>query len=380
MSPNSKKEYAESIRQSYLKATKNEKTKILNEFCKICGYHRKYAIRLMGFTRQKPSQIHKRGRKKKYDDPLIFRVLFDLWIKTNLPCSKRLKAIIPIWLPFYPYEIPEKIAINLYSISAATIDRVMKPERARYQKQGLSTTKPGSLIKKQIPIATNQWDESRPGFLEVDSVAHCGTSAGGSFVLTINCVDIATTWTEQNAVWGKGETGVLKALVNIENKIPFPLLGFDCDNGSEFLNWHIVRHYLKRKNPVHFTRSRPYYKNDNAHIEEKNWTHVRQFIGYQRFDKFELVDLLNDLYDNEWRLYLNFFIPSVKLIEKYRVGSKTKKKYDPPKTPFQRVIESPCVSEEQKENLSSLCRTLNPFELQKTVRRKIIQILKLAGL
>lgn len=379
MSPSSKKEYAESIRQRYSKAAKSEKTKILNEFCNTCGYHRKYAIRILGLKKQRPSQVHKRGRKKKYDDPFIFKVLFDLWVKTNLPCSKRLKAIIPIWMPFYPYDIPEKIARNLYSISAATIDRVMKPVRARYQKQGLSTTKPGSLIKKQIPIATNQWDESRPGFLEVDSVAHCGTSAGGSFVLTINCVDIATTWTEQNAVWGKGEAGVLKALVNIENKIPFPLLGFDCDNGSEFLNWHIVRHYRKRKNPVHFTRSRPYYKNDNAHIEEKNWTHVRQFIGYQRFDKIELVDLLNDLYDNEWRLYLNFFIPSVKLIEKSRVGSKTKKKYDPPKTPFQRVIESPCVSEEQKENLRSLCRTLNPFELQKTVRRKIVQILKLAG-
>jgi len=378
MSPSSKKEYAESIRQRYSKVEKSEKTKILNEFCKTCGYHRKYAIRILGLKKQKPSQIHKRGRKKKYDDPIIFEVLFDLWIKTNLPCSKRLKAIIPIWLPHYPYEIPDKIASDLCSISAATIDRVMKPERARHQKTGLSTTKPGSLIKKQIPIATNQWDETRPGFLEADSVAHCGTSAGGSFVLTINCVDIATTWTEQNAVWGKGETGVLKALVNIENKIPFPLLGFDCDNGSEFLNWHIVRHYLKRKNPVHFTRSRPYYKNDNAHIEEKNWTHVRQFLGYQRFEKLELVDLLNDLYDNEWRLYLNFFLPSVKLIAKSRIGSKTKKKYDPPKTPFQRVIESPFVSEEQKDNLSALYRTLNPFELQTKVRRKITQIQKLA--
>ena len=157
-------------------------------------------------------------------------------------------------------------------------------------------------------------------------------------------------------------------------------MGFDCDNGSEFLNWHIAKHYLKRKNPVRFTRSRPYFKNDNAHIEEKNWTHIRQFLGYQRFDKVEIVDLLNDLYDNEWRLFFNFFMPSVKLLTKSRVGSKIKKKYDSPKTPFQRVIESPLVSDERKDCLEKVYRTLNPFELQKSVHSKIAQILKLAML
>jgi len=254
----------------------------------------------------------------------------------------------------------------------------MKHDRFRFRKLGLSTTKPGSLLKKHIPIAKDQWDESRPGFLEVDSVAHCGSSAGGSFALTINCVDIATTWTEQAAVWGKGETGVLNALTNIENRIPFKLLGFDCDNGSEFLNWHILHHYKNRKTPVHFTRSRPYFKNDNAHIEEKNWTHVRQYLGYQRFDKIELIALLNDLFETEWRLYFNFFIPSVKLIDKIRDGSKIKKKYDPPRTPFQRVLESPAIPEEHKAKLKTLFSTLNPIQLRNTMHTKITQIQKMA--
>jgi len=371
MSPGSKKEYANNIRSRYSESDKKQKTNILNEFCATCNYNRKYAIRLLNNISSKPSQIKKRGRKKRYTNESLFFILYQLWVKTNLPCSKRLKAIIPIWLPHYPYDIPEDVYQDLLSISAATIDRLMKSKRGNQHKQGLSTTKPGSLIKKHIPIATNQWDESRPGFIEVDSVAHCGSSMGGSFVLTINCVDIATTWTEQFAVWGKGERGVLNALVNIENRLPFPLLGFDCDNGSEFLNWHIVKHYKNRKNPVQFTRSRAYYKNDNAHIEEKNWTHIRQYLGYQRFDKIELLDLLNDIYSNEWRLYFNFFIPSVKLIEKNRIGSRTVKKYDSPKTPFQRVIDSPLITDEKKEMLSSIYQRLNPFDLQSCMNAKI---------
>jgi len=381
MSPASKREYAESIKSRYHKANRDNKTKILDEFCSICGYNRKYAIRLLSDRRKKAfTKSLRRGRKKKYTHHQILPILFDLWTKTNLPCSKRLKAIIPLWLPFYPYDIDEEAYYDLLTISPATIDRLMKPNRSKYQKAGLSTTRPGSLIKKHIPIATNQWDESRPGFLEADSVAHCGTSMGGSFVFTINCVDIATTWTEQFAVWGKGEKGVVNALVNIENRLPFELLGFDCDNGSEFLNWHIVRHFLKRKKPVHFTRSRAYYKNDNAHIEEKNWTHIRQYLGYQRFDKIELIDLLNDLYCNEWRLYFNFFIPSVKLTAKNRIGAKTLKIYDKPKTPFQRVLDSPLIQPNQKVELQNIFETLNPFELQKSMKQKIAKVIETAKL
>ncbi len=380
MSPSTRKEYTENIRQRYKKAEKKQKSRILDEFCKTCHYNRKYAIRLLNQKNARATTNHsKRGRKKKYTHYMIFDVLFHIWTLTNLPCSKRLKAMLPIWLPHYPVEIPENVYNDLISISAATIDRIMKPNRAKYQKSGLSTTKPGSIIKKQIPIATNQWDESRPGFIEADTVAHCGSSMAGAFTFTINCVDIATAWTEQFAVWGKGERGVLNGIENIENRLPFPILGFDCDNGSEFLNWHIVRHFLNRKKPVKFTRSRAYYKNDNAHIEEKNWTHIRQYLGYQRFDNIELVDLLNDVYSSEWRLYFNFFIPSVKLVDKIRKGAKTIKKYDPPKTPYQRILESPFIADEQKKELSALYETLNPFILQKSMKTKIRRILKIVN-
>ncbi len=354
MSPTSRREYTECIKPRYKISPKNQKSLILDEFCKNCGYNRKYAIRLLNQTKRDWFNCKKRGRKKKYTNELIFKILFDLWIKTNLPCSKRLKVIISLWLPYYPYEIPEDVYHDLCRISPATIDRLFKHKRARYKKTGLSTTKPGTLIKRHIPIKTNQWDQSQPGFLEVDSVAHCGTSTAGSFVYTINCVDIATGYAEQYAVWGKGERGVINGIVNIENRLPFPLLGFDCDNGSEFLNWHLVRYFSNRKHPVMFTRSRSYYKNDNAHIEEKNWTHIRQYLGYQRFDKIELVNMLNDLFSTQWRMYFNFFIPSVKLVEKYRDGSKSIKKYDQPKTPFQRLLASPMVNNTQKSSQNYL--------------------------
>jgi len=175
------------------------------------------------------------------------------------------------------------------SLSSATIDRLMAPMRGKARKYGLCTTKPGSLLKQHIPIATYQWDKTRPGFLEADTIAYYGTSTEGMFVFTVNCVDIATGWREQRAVWGKGEKGVLEALKDIEQKLPFLILGFDCDNGSEFLNWHLHKYFTKRKNPVSYTRSRPYHKNDIAHVEEKNWTIARQYIGYQRLEKPHLA-------------------------------------------------------------------------------------------
>jgi hypothetical protein len=308
-------------------------------------------------------------------------VLNTLWRAANLPCSKRLKAIIPLWLPFVEFELPEEIEHHLYTISAATIDRLMKPWRAKDHKRGLATTKPGALVKNHIAVKTNQWDETRPGFVEVDTVAHCGASTAGMFVYTIDCVDIATGWTEQRAVWGKGERGVVEAVRSIEAALPFPLLGFDSDNGSEFLNWHLYRYLTQqRQKPVQFTRSRPYHKNDNAHVENKNWTHVRQFLGYERFDKPELVDMLNQLYTTEWRHLLNYFLPSVKLLAKERVGSKIIKKYDAPQTPVQRLLDSTQTAESTKQLLRAQLQVLNPFQLQQQVVHKIQAILKKANL
>ena len=255
------------------------------------------------------------------------------------------------------------------------VDRLLKRQRATHQKCGLATTKPGSILKHHIPIKTNQWDETKPGFLEADTVAHCGASTAGMFVFTVNCVDIATGWTEQRAVWGKGERGVLEAVKAIEQALPFPLLGFDCDNGAEFLNWHLQRYLTARRRPVQYTRSRPYHKNDNAHVEGKNWTHVRQYLGYGRFDRHELTLQLNELYTAEWRLFFNFFLPSVKLKEKSRHGAKIIKKHDHPKTPLERMLQSPEVSEQTKQTLREQFQGLNPFQLQQQILEKIKRIL-----
>lgn len=379
MSHHSKLEYLNEIKNRYKNSTKSEKQKILDEFCTVCGYNRKYAIQLLNSTKKTTkNNLSNRGRKKQYDHPAILEIIKYIWIKTNLPCSKRLKVIIALWFPYceHTFSLSEQTKAKILNISAATIDRLLKPYRSQFRKKGLSTTKPGSILKKHIPIKTNQWDESRPGFVEADTVAHCGTSTEGMFVCTINCVDIATSWTEQRAIWGKGETGVIDAIKNIEHNLPFELKGFDCDNGSEFLNWHLFRHFTNRKQPVQFTRSRAYHKNDNAHIEEKNWTHIRQYLGYQRFDKNMLVDMLNKLYIKEWNLYFNFFIPSVKLVEKYRDGSKMIKKYDKPKTPYQRILESTDISNVVKNKLTRCFEALNPIELQEKMANKIKAIIK----
>lgn len=378
MSPRSKSEYREAVHLRYKSATRYEKTAILDEFCATCGCHRKHAIRVLrGFKRFTRAKVKKRGKPSAYQKEAIIKPLKEIWLAANLPCSKRLKPMLPIWLPGYVElfgELSPNVSQALLKISAPTIDRILKPTRIHYTKRGRSTTKPGTLLRKQIPIKTNQWDESRPGFLEADTVAHCGDSTSGMYANTLDFVDIATGWTEQRAVWGKGETGVLEQIKNIETNLPFPLLGFDCDNGSEFLNYHLMRHFTERKQPVQFTRSRAYHKDDNAHIEQKNWTHIRQWLGYDRLDHPKVVPLLNNLYANEWKLFHNFFCPSVKLIAKERSGSKTTKRHDSPKTPCQRIIESPYIQEAVKRSLIKQLEKLNPFLLRKIMDKKLKRI------
>lgn len=319
MSPRSKEEYTEAIFKRYKKASKAIKSKILDEFCATTGYHRKSAIkRLRSYTCFVKPQPKKRGPKPLYPPEIILKPLKRIWLAANLPGSKRLKVIIPLWLPGYIQDdgpVSPEIQKKLLAISPPTMDRLLQPTKVHYKGRGRSTTKPGTLLKNQIPIKTNQWDESRPGFLEADTVAHCGQSLAG--------IDIATGWTEQRAVWGKGETGVLEPIKDIEQSLPFPLLGFDSDNGSEFLNHHLIRHFSQRNRPIHFTRSRAYHQDDNAHVEQKNWTHVRPWLGYDRLDNPQVVPLLNQLYSQDGRWFHNFFSPSVKLISKERVASKT---------------------------------------------------------
>jgi hypothetical protein len=378
MSPRSKKEYLKAIYLRYKYVSRREKSTILDEFCLNCGYHRKHAIRLLkNFKRFAKPKYKKRGKPSVYNKPSIIEPLERIWFAANLPCSKRLKVVLSLWLPSYEREfgrLPLFVVKALLKISSSTIDRLLKSTRIKYKKRGRSTTKPGTLLRKQIPIKTNQWDEKSPGFMEADTVAHCGDSLMGMFVYTIDFVDIATGWTEQRAVWGKGESGVLEQIKNVEDCLPFPLRGFDSDNGCEFLNHHLFRHFTQRKQPVQFTRSRPYHKDDNAHIEQKNWTHVRQWFGYHRLDNPVVVPLLNQLYTSEWRLYHNFFCPSVKLISKKLIGAKTIKCYDKPKTPYQRVLESKTVLPSVKRKLKEQFKGLNPFKLRKSIEKSLKRI------
>lgn len=258
MSNSAKKEYLAEIRKRYFTATKSEKTLMLDELCAVCRFNRKYAIRLI--SKKQTTYNKKKGRPKKYHSQAILWFLKDLWRLTNLACAERLKAAIPLWLPHYHLHssnhLSEKDVKLLLEISPSTIKRLLRRLKSKYKKFGLSTTKPGSLLKKQVPIKLNQWDESRPGFIEADTVAHCGSSVSGQFVYTLNVVDIATGWTEQRALWGKGKRGVFDALKNIRRSLPFKVLGFDCDNGGELLNYMLLEYFTNQKNPVQYTRPR----------------------------------------------------------------------------------------------------------------------------
>ncbi|MDH4163348.1 MAG: integrase [Nitrospirota bacterium] len=379
MSPRSKREYLDAIVVRYRRAARKVKTAILSEFCTTCNYHRKHALRLLSTAQrfQKPKK-QPRGRKPVYRSSELLVPLTRIWKAAYMPCSKRLTSIIPFWLPGYAKTygpLPLPVVKALLRISPTTIDRMLKPVRAKHQFHGRATTKPGTLLKQHIPVKVNQWDEKRPGFLEADSVAHCGASTEGVYASTIDCVDIATGWTEQRAVWGKGYQPVIDQIQDIEKSLPFPILGFDSDNGGEFLNYHLLRYLTEgRKHPIQFTRSREYKKDDNAHVEQKNWTHVRQWLGYDRLDDPKIVPLMNALYKTEWRLFHNVFCPSVKLLSKERIASKTIKRYDKPKTPYQRISESPDIPQETKDQLTDKFNTLNPFELRKAMEEKLKRI------
>jgi hypothetical protein len=266
----------------------------------------------------------------------------------------------------------------ILKISATTIGRILKHHRSKFGKLGLATTKPGTLLKKQVPVKTGQWDESIPGYVEADTVAHCGDNVAGTFVYTVNMVDIATGWTIQRAIWGKGQRSCFEALRTMEQTLPFRLRGFDCDNGGEFLNHHLREYFCERKNPVEYTRSRPYMKNDNAHIEQKNWTNVRQILGYMRFDRSQLVDMINDLYSNELYLLSNFFIASFKLIEKHRDGARIIKKHDSPKTPYDRLMASGSLPAYKKSELKKQLKSCNPYVLHDQIISKVKRILNYA--
>ena len=380
MGGDSRREYVAAIRQRYLQASRVQKGLILGEFCAVCGYHRKHAIRLLNQRKRGPTK--RPGRKPVYRSRELLRALKRIWLASDQMCSKRLVAAIPLWLPFYEqtYEkLSGETENQLLSISAATIDRLLAPTRARTRPKGLGGTKPGSLLRNQIPIRTHNWDISQPGFVEADTVAHCGNSLAGDFIWSLTLTDIHTGWTECRATWNNGATGVIKQIKNIQANLPFELQGFDCDNGSEFLNHHLLRYFTEHKPRIKFTRSRPYKKNDNAHVEQKNWSYVRQLLGYDRLDNPKLVEMINRLYANQWSLIQNHFCPTFKLIQKKRINSKYYKTYENPRTPYRRLIESQHISEISKTALRKQHQVLDPFKLKQQINRQLKAIFKLVS-
>jgi len=379
MSLSTKKELVKKTKERYLKANKETKTKILNELCENTELNRNYLIQILSakIDLDYVNPIN-RKRREKYDGWVITK-LKKIWEIFDYPCGQNLVPMLPEYIEvlekFKEIDFSSEIKEKLLTISSSTTDRRLQRSKRIKKKKVFSTTKPGSMLKKQIPIKTSSWDEKRAGYGELDLVAHCGNSATGEFINSLTFVDIATGWTESMAVMGKAQSRVKIGLNNIERRLPFPLKGIDPDNGSEFINWQLYRHCAEKN--IEFTRGRPYKKNDNAHIEQKNWTHVRKLVGYQRLDAEEQLVCLNDLYLNEWRLYKNFFIANKKLIAKKRYGKhkeKIKKKYDIPKTPYQRVLESKTVSEKEKERLRRIYVKLNPVELKRNIDLKLKKI------
>ena len=377
-----KREYLDTMRQRYnMLTSRKEKTQLLSEICTTTGYNRKYVLRFLshGRKRGRKRTLARRGRKQYYGTEII-KPLKKIWLTANLPCGKRLKAILSLWLPSYESlfgALGDDLRKKILSVSAATIDRLLRQPRLKHTQRGRCTTKPGGLLRAQIPIQTGQWQQERPGFLEADTVAHCGMSTAGQFASTLDCVDVRTGWSEQRAVWCKGADGVVTQMRSIEKSLPFELLGFDADNGSEFINLQLFKHFYSRQKKVIFTRSRAYHKNDNAHVEQKNWTHVRQWIGYERIETPDGVKALNELYTNEWRLFHNFYCASVRLLAKTRIGSKRIKKYEDPKTPYQRVLESKYVSDFQKNKLTEIFTNTNPFTLRKAMETRLRKLFKI---
>ena len=375
----SKKELILEIKPRYLKADKTDKGLILDEFCRNTGYNRSYAIRILqpDYDYQRVSREGRRRRSRKYDAEILTAVI-KIWEILDYPCGTRLQPMIKPMLETLArcgeLKLNEKIIEQLKIISAKTLDRRLKREREiRKLDKHRGTTRHGSLLKSSIPIRITDWNTAEVGFMEIDTVAHNGGDPSGEFIYSLDMVEIFSGWSEQIAVLGKGERGIVQSINTVKTGLPFELFGLDSDNGSEFVNYHLVR-YCQEKN-LYFTRSRPNRKNDNAYVEQKNYTHVRRWLGYGRFDNEQQLKLINNLYRQELSLYNNFFRPVMKIISKEKINNSIcRKKYDRAKTPYQRLLESDQISPEQKQKLTETYLSLNPVQLKLAVDRKIKKI------
>jgi hypothetical protein len=375
MSPTSKREYLAVIRERYAQASKADKGQILDEVCSTLHYHRKAAIRVL--TGPPPRRTRRSARCRTYGEDTI-RILKAIWTAAGYPWSVRLKALLPLWLPWAKqrWALPPTVEQQLRGISPRTIDRCLRAHKHALRRRLYGRTKPGTLLRHQIPIRTERQDTTTPGFGEIDLVAHCGSTLEGEHCWSVNFTDLATAWVETRAVLGRHHRGVCAALDEIAQALPCPLHGLDSDNDVAFINDHLLRYC--RVHHIQFTRSRAYKKDDNAHIEQKNWTHVRKLLGWDRYDTPDACAAMNDLYRHEWRLMMNLFQPSVKVVRKIRVGARLRRVYGPAQTPLDRLLiyapKSP-----QAQAFQQLRATLDPFALADAIERRMERISRLVN-
>jgi len=368
-------EYQKVLRERYWKAKgRREKSRILDEYCSNTGQSRKYAIRRL---RAGPRSTRARKRRWIYDGEVI-AALAKLWEIFDYPCGQRLKPLLEAEVErlrgFGELQISDEVAEKLKQISPATIDRKLKPYREAMRYQGRKGSRRRSLLRQKIPVRLTEWDTSKQGYLEIDLVVHCGCSTRGEYINTLSAVEISSGWWEGEAMIGRSQRATFEALRRIRERTPFQWRGIDSDNGPEFVNDMLYRYCCREA--LDFTRSRPYHKNDNAYIEEKNYTHVRKTLGYLRYDTLDELLVMNELYRGALRLYKNFFQPVMKLAYKERIGGHTRRKYDTSKTPYQRLLESKELKAEDKQKLRELYESLNPAELKQEIEAKVEELMK----
>ena len=372
MNQTTRKQVLEKLQRRYRTAGAEHKRKLLDQAQELLGYHRKSAIRALSRPSVASGPWVITGRPVTYEPGVLVPWLRPIWQATDYACGRRLVAMLPEWVPAYEAHerrMPGEVRRKLLGASARTLDRLLEP--LRIQGGGRALTRPGTLLRHQIPIRGSVWEENKAGWLEVDTVALCGGSTSGEYVWMLDGVDYATTWVEVRGIWGRGQAGTLAALQDMEASLPFALLGLDSDNGGEFLNYHVLNWLQKRPRPVFMTRSRPFKKDDNAHVEQKNWTHVRQNFGYARHDNPEVVEPINALVKGAYGQLLNYFHASLKLERKERVEGRLKRVYGAAQTPLARVLASPEVSAQTKRRLERDKARLNPFALKREVDRSL---------
>lgn len=360
-----KRAYLEEIRYRYKKSTKKSKGMILDEFCRVCDLSRKHAIKILNGSIN--PRKRRPGPKSKYQREDVLKALKELWSLMSQICSKKMVVGFIDWLPFY--EARDEVKLLLLQMSASTIDRLLRSHRSPLQR-GKSATR-ASLIKNRIPLKLLDGQITMPGYFEADTVAHCGNSLAGEFGNSLTMTDLYSGWTENRALWTKTGEKVVQQLKDIEERLPFAMIGVATDNGSEFINDEVLGYLTTREAPVNMIRRRPYKKNDNAHVEQKNWTHVRQLFGYDRVDEAILVPMMNEIYRAYWNPLQNYFIPVLKLKSKERIGGRVKKLYDIPQTPFKRLLGSSYVPEAEKAKLKDNYCTKNPIYLKKEMDKKL---------